>query len=72
MLGDGYTSTYAFAGENQIAHYMDQKKVAIGYLVIFDARKRDFGKRPEEAAPENKTIRVLLVDVRPDSPSKQH
>ena len=73
MLGEGYSSTYAFAGENQITHYMDQKKVAIGYLVIFDARKRDFGKRPEEATvPTNKTIRVLLVDVRPDSPSKQH
>ncbi len=73
MLGEGYSSTYAFAGANQIAHYMDQKEVAIGYLVIFDARKRDFGKRPEESAtPANKTIRVLLVDVRPDSPSKQH
>lgn len=73
MLGDPYSSTYAFAGENQIAHYMDQKKVAIGYLVIFDARKRDFGKRPDESAtPKNKTIRVLLVDVRPDPPSKQH
>lgn len=73
MLGEGYSSTYAFAGENQIAHYMDQKEVAIGYLVIFDARKRDFGKRPEEAgALKNKTIRVMLIDVRPDSPSKQH
>jgi tetratricopeptide (TPR) repeat protein len=72
MLGDPYSSTYAFAGENQIAQYMAQKGVAIGYLVIFDARKRDFGKHPESDAPKNKTIRVLLVDVRPDSPSKQH
>ena len=73
MLGDPYTSAYAFAGENQIAHYMDQKKVSIGYLVIFDARKRDFGKRPEGAsALGNKTIPILLVDVRPGSPSKQH
>jgi hypothetical protein len=73
MLGDPYTSTYAFAGENQIAHYMDQKKVSIGYLVIFDARKREFGKHPQSAsALGNKTIRIILVDVRPNSPSKQH
>lgn len=71
MVGRTYTSTYAFDGQEQIAHYLDQKRVSAGYLVLFDARTRDFGKGllPIVSVRQH-TIAVQYVDVRPDSPSK--
>jgi hypothetical protein len=67
MLGAPYAASYAFAGTNQIAHYMDSKDVRLGFLVIFDARARDFGAglKPLEMVG-NCTVRVTFVDVRPD------
>lgn len=44
MCGRGYSSAYAAAGKQQILHYMENRGTNLGYLVVFDARKRDFGK----------------------------
>src|SRR5579871_642647 len=36
MCGFRYSSPYAAAGEEQINHYMDNRKTNLGYLVVFD------------------------------------
>jgi len=70
MLGRGYSSSYAFSGQKQIAHYMGQKKVSAGYLVLFDSRTGDFGKGLQSTVVVGShIIQVLYVDVRPESPS---
>ncbi len=66
MCGFRYSSTYAAAGIDQILHYMEQKDVNVGYLVVFDARLRDCGT-PLMVAGANgdATVREISVDVRP-------
>lgn len=67
MCGAPYTSTYAFEGAEQIVHYMENKGTSLGYLVIFDGRRQDFGqglKRVENIGKH--TVMVQFVDVRPD------
>ena len=66
MLGGHYSTTYAFTGKKQISHYMENRRVYRGYLVIIDGRMRDNGeglKATEIAGPS--TVRVIFVDVRP-------
>ncbi|TKG17734.1 tetratricopeptide repeat protein [Vibrio lentus] len=65
MCGAGYTSTYALSGEDQIVHYQDNTGSNLGYLVVFDSRKRDFAKGLKELQiVGNKTIYSIAVDVR--------
>lgn len=66
MLGDPYSSTYAFEGDEQIVHYMDNRACHVGYLVLFDARARDWGLTPDErtAVGQNMVV-TTFVDVRP-------
>ena len=42
ICGFGYSSAYAASGEDQIRHYMQQRKVHIGYLMVFDTRLNEF------------------------------
>lgn len=42
--GDGYSSTYAISGEDQLVHYLKNISTKIGFLVVFDGRSKDFGK----------------------------
>ncbi|KVR44954.1 tetratricopeptide repeat protein [Burkholderia multivorans] len=66
MCGFGYSSSYASAGEEQIVHYMSNRRSAIGYLVVFDARLNDFATPLTEAPRQDSlTIRSHFVDVRP-------
>ena len=66
MCGFRYSSTYAAAGVDQILHYMEQKDVNLGYLVVFDARLRDCGTPLMAAdAVGGATVREISVDVRP-------
>lgn len=44
MCSAGYSSTYAAAGESQLLHYMENRQSHLGYLIVFDARARDFGR----------------------------
>jgi len=69
MLGAPYSSTYALQGEDQIAHYMDNRNCHLGYLLVFDARSLTWGGLPDDAAGSNTIVRVF-VDVRPNIPSK--
>jgi len=66
MLGGGYDTPYAFKGTDQIGHYMEQRQVHLGYLVIIDGRTRDFGKGLRETETVGQlTVRVVFVDARP-------
>lgn len=68
MCGGGYASGYASEGETQLRHYMIQRGVNVGYLVVFDGRLRDFGRsvlEPIERGPHlGQTINEVFVDVR--------
>lgn len=71
MLGGSYSSSYAWEGRSQLAHYMDNRRSALGYLVVFDGRKRDWGEPPEVQPPASdplRTITIVWVDVRPTMP----
>lgn len=67
MLGGGsYASAYAWEGLNQLVHYMDNRRSAVGYLVVFDARQREWGKSPDpDRGDAERTIELVFVDVRP-------
>ena len=66
MCGNGYSSGYSAEGVKQLEHYLDNKKLHMGYLVIFDGRKRDFSKGIEKKyTPTGKVIRTFVIDVRP-------
>jgi tetratricopeptide (TPR) repeat protein len=66
MCGGSYSSTYAAAGEEQITHYMENKNTRLGYLVVFDGRARNFGKRVLPSRRNGYTVLVRYVDVRPE------
>jgi tetratricopeptide (TPR) repeat protein len=66
MCGAPYSSTYAFSGSDQVLHYMKNLQKSLGYLLIFDARKRDFGTGIEPVtAIDNFIVVTNFVDVRP-------
>jgi hypothetical protein len=67
MLGGGsYATSYAWAGRSQLVHYMNNRRSSLGYLVVFDARVRDWGEIPADdtANAKHHTITVSCVDVR--------
>ncbi len=69
MCGGAYSSNYAGQGGVQLAHYMANLGIGLGYLIVFDGRSRDFGKSVlAEAGVSNGaklTIEELFVDLRP-------
>ena len=65
MCGGSYSSAYAAAGEQQITHYMENKGTKLGYLLVFDGRTRDFGKRVLSGRRSGITVIERFVDVRP-------
>jgi tetratricopeptide (TPR) repeat protein len=44
LCGNGYSSTYAKSGEEQLEHYLENTDTKVGFLIVFDSRTRDFGK----------------------------
>ena len=64
MCGGGYSSNYAASGETQLIHYMENRESKLGYLVVFDARSRDFGKVLLNGG-NSLTILTRIVDLRP-------
>ena len=64
--GGGYSSSYALSGENQLIHYLKNKGTHVGFLVVFDGRKRDYGKgfRPIQVIETN-TIYTIAIDMTP-------
>ncbi|TMN21884.1 tetratricopeptide repeat protein [Lentibacillus cibarius] len=70
MCGEGYSSTYTKGAIEQTEAYMDKKDCTMGYLVVFDARKRDLGKGFEQLYQlGNKQIETQIIDIRHKSPS---
>jgi len=67
MCGGGrYSEGYAIEGIQQLTHYLENKETHLGYLVIFDGRRRDCGKGIEpQYLYEKFTIRSYVADVRP-------
>lgn len=66
MCGFGYSSAYAAAGETQIRHYMENRDVHLGYLVVHDARLTEFAQPLIAAdATGRDTVVEIFVDVRP-------
>lgn len=62
----GYSSTYALNGEDQLIHYLKNTETHFGFLLVFDARKRDFGKGFNPIQTFGKyTIQTLSIDLRP-------
>ncbi|MHB1331823.1 MAG: tetratricopeptide repeat protein [Sulfuriferula sp.] len=65
MCGNGYSSTYALSGESQIVHYQTNKSTKLGYLIVFDARVRDYGKHFKKLQMINDhTIYTIAIDLR--------
>lgn len=65
MCGEGYSSTYALGGTEQVVHYLDNQGTNLGYLVVFDARRRDFAQgieRVSRIGPH--TVITVFTDVR--------
>lgn len=71
MCGETYSSGYAALGVEQLKHYMENNRSHLGYLIVFDCRRRDFGtgiEKETKSGPD--TIAVEFVDIRPDVISK--
>ncbi len=66
MCGSNYSSGYALSGNDQLISYLDTKHQRLGYLVVFDGRKRDFSNGLNKLQYfGNKTIISKAVDIRP-------
>ena len=66
MCGSGYSAEYARSGEDQIEHYMTNRRVHVGLLVVFDARHRTNGSQLiSRAEKAENTIEEITIDVRP-------
>lgn len=66
MLGFRYSTTYAAKGGDQILHYLENRRIGLGYLVVFDARLQGNGTQLLEQIDEpGLTVREVLIDVRP-------
>ncbi len=71
MCGFGYSSKYAADGETQIRHYMENRDVHLGYLVVHDARLTKFGEPlMERRASDQDTVVEIFIDLRPRVTSK--
>ena len=66
MCGPGYSSSRASVGGIQLIHYMQNLSTQLGFLLVFDARKRDMGSSVLMTSDAGcATIEEMFVDVRP-------
>jgi hypothetical protein len=66
MCGYGYSSAYAASGEDQIRACMDAHNAHLGYLVVCDARLRDYGASLIAGTDMGQnTVREIFIDLRP-------
>ena len=71
MAGFGYSSSYAASGEDQIVHYMENRKTHLGYLVVFDARLDKRGQSLLSGIAGRDTVIEVIVDIRPRAGRKK-
>lgn len=68
ICGNGYSAPYAEKGINQLKHYLHNKQSKLGYLIVFDARKNEFGKKIQSVLTTEKyLIQTKFVDMRMDT-----
>ncbi|SDO52403.1 hypothetical protein SAMN05216360_12548 [Methylobacterium phyllostachyos] len=66
MCGAGYTTTYARSGEGQVRHYMQNRGIHTGYLVVFDGRSRDAGNPIlDQSDTGSDTVMEVIVNISP-------
>jgi tetratricopeptide (TPR) repeat protein len=65
MAGFRYSSPYAAFGEDQIIHYMENRRTHLGYLIVFDARLDKYREKLLSVAAGQHTVIEVFVDVRP-------
>ncbi len=65
ICGINYSAPYAEKGINQLKHYLHNKQSKLGYLIVFDARKKDFAKKITSVLKsQNYLIQTKFVDMR--------
>lgn len=65
LCGNGYSSTYAKSGEEQLEHYLENTNTKVGFLIVFDSRARDYGKYLEPSQVLNGCqIITTTIDLR--------
>ena len=66
MCGRSYTKGYAQEGIEQLMHYMANKRTNIGFLVVFDARAKDFAQGfVETQIIDGMNVVTIIADLRP-------
>ena len=72
MVGFGYSAAYASSGTEQILHYLENRGLNLGYLIVLDGRLDTNGAPllPPRAA-DRFTVREQLADVRPRVSSRK-
>jgi hypothetical protein len=66
MCGHGYNASYAQEGYDQLKHYMPNQKSYIGFLIVLDARERDFKKGfIDNQIIDGLNITTIIADLRP-------
>jgi tetratricopeptide (TPR) repeat protein len=66
MCGGSYSAGYATAGEQQLEHYMAERGVHLGYLLVLDGRIEDGGEPVlSKPAGSKNTIREISVNLSP-------
>lgn len=72
MVGAKYGYQTALDGAAQLSQYLENYQHPEGYLVIFDGRTTDAGKRfPEEISVPNGTIKVIVVRAYFEAPQRE-
>lgn len=64
--GEGYSSSYALSGEDQLIHYLKNTSTKIGFLIVFDGRSRDFEKGFKKVqSVDDLTIFTTAIEMKP-------
>ena len=71
MCGRRYSEKYAAGGEDQLEHYMRNRDLHLGYLIVFDARTANFGA-PLLSGQSQFKIFEKNIDVRPNVKTAPH
>ena len=64
--GEGYSSSYAISGEDQLIHYLKNTSTKIGFLIVFDGRSREFEKGFKKVqSVGDLTIFTTAIEMKP-------
>lgn len=64
--GEGYSSSYAISGEDQLIHYLKNTSTKIGFLIVFDGRSREYEKGFKKVqSVDDLTIFTTAIEMKP-------